>query len=155
MIFYLQEAFMSFDHFDVRDENENLVYSADREFFNFGKKLTVADAAGNVVASVQHVPFSIPCTYALTVGTREYDLTRQFAFFSRSYSIDELGWEIEGDFMGLDYEITKDGCRVAAVSSTWMLLGDRYALEVADPRDALIALLTVIAIDCCDEEHRG
>ncbi len=155
MIFYLKEAFMSFDHFDVWDENENLVYSADREFFNFGKKLTVADAAGNVVASVQHVPFSIPCTYALTAGTREYDLTRHFALFSRSYSIDELGWEVEGDFMGLDYEITKDGRRVAAVSRAWMTLGDRYALEVADPRDALIALLTVIAIDCCDEEHRG
>ena len=39
MIFYLKEEFLSFDHFDIWDENENLVYSADREFFNFGKKL--------------------------------------------------------------------------------------------------------------------
>ena len=41
MIFYLKEEFLSFDHFDIWDENENLVYSADREFFNFGKKLIV------------------------------------------------------------------------------------------------------------------
>lgn len=68
MIFYLKEEFLSFDHFDIWDENENLVYSADREFFNFGKKLIVQDASGRQVAAVQHVPFSLPCTYALTIG---------------------------------------------------------------------------------------
>ena len=31
--------------------------------------------------------------YALTIGGREYDLTRNFAFFSRSNSLDGLGWE--------------------------------------------------------------
>ena len=32
MIFYLKEEFLSFDHFDIWDENENLVYSADASF---------------------------------------------------------------------------------------------------------------------------
>ena len=54
MIFYLKEEFLSFDHFDIWDENENLVYSADREFFNFGKKLIVQDASGRQAAAVQH-----------------------------------------------------------------------------------------------------
>ena len=153
MIFYLKEEFMSFDHFDIWDEQEQLVYSADREFFNFGRKLVVQDACGRQVAEVQHVPFSLPCTYALRIGGREYDLTRNFALFSRSYSLDELGWEVEGDFMGLDYEITKNGSRVAAISRAFLTFGDRYALEITDPRDALVALRTVLAIDCCDEEH--
>ena len=140
MIFYLKEEFMSFDHFDIWDEQEQLVYSADREFFNFGRKLVVQDTSGQQVAEVQHVPFSLPCTYALRIGGREYDLTRNFALFSRSYSLDELGWEVEGDFMGLDYEITKNGIRVAAISRAFLTFGDRYALEIADPRDALVAL---------------
>ena len=55
--------------------------------------------------------------------------------------------------MSLEYEITKNGSRVASVSRAFLTLGDRYALEVADPRDALIALCVVLAIDCCDEEH--
>ena len=46
MIFYLKEEFMSFDHFDIWDEQEQLVYSADREFFNFGRKLVVQDTSG-------------------------------------------------------------------------------------------------------------
>ena len=133
MIFYLKEEFLSFDHFDIWDENDRLVYSADREFFNFGKKLIVQDASGRQVAAVQHRPFSLPCTYALSVGGRDYDLTRNFAFFSRSYSLDELGWEIEGDFMSLDYEITKNGSRIAAISHAFLTLGDRYALEGCQP----------------------
>ena len=41
MTFYLKEEFLSFDHFDIWDEQDQLVYSADREFFTFGKKLNV------------------------------------------------------------------------------------------------------------------
>ncbi len=47
----------------------------------------------------------------------------------------------------------KNGSRIAAISHAFLTLGDRYALEVANPQDALLALCTVLAIDCCDEEH--
>ena len=57
MIFYLKEEFLSFDHFDIWDENENLVYSAEREFFNFGKKLIVQDASGRQVDAELRVLF--------------------------------------------------------------------------------------------------
>lgn len=155
MFFYMKEEWLSFDHFDIWDEQDQLVYSADREFFNFGKKLVVHDAAGREAATVQHVPFSIPCTYELSFGTQVLELTRNFALFSRSYCIDELGWQIEGDFLGADYEITKDGRLVAAISHALPAWTDRYQLEVKDPQDAMPALLAVLAIDCCDEEHRG
>lgn len=115
MTFYLKEEFLSFDHFDIWDEQDQLVYSADREFFTFGKKLNVEDASGRQIAAIQHVPFSIPCTYVLTIEGQDYDLTRNFAFFSRSYSLDALGWEIEGDFMSLEYAITKNGATVASI----------------------------------------
>lgn len=155
MTFYLKEEFLSFDHFDIWDEQDQLVYSADREFFTFGKKLNVEDASGRQIAAIQHVPFSIPCTYVLTIEGQDYDLTRNFAFFSRSYSLDALGWEIEGDFMSLEYAITKNGATVASIQREFLTLGSRYALKVADPQDALLALCVVLAIDCCDEEHSG
>ena len=135
MTFYLKEEFLSFDHFDIWDEQDQLVYSADREFFTFGKKLNVEDASGRQIAAIQHVPFSIPCTYVLTIEGQDYDLTRNFTFFSRSYSLDALGWEIEGDFMSLEYAIMKNGATVASIQREFLTLGSRYALEVADPQD--------------------
>lgn len=78
MTFYLKEEFLSFDHFDIWDEQDQLVYSADREFFTFGKKLNVEDASGRQIAAIQHVPFSITCTYVLTIEGQDYDLTPEF-----------------------------------------------------------------------------
>lgn len=116
-------------------KTENLVYSADREFFNFGKKLIVQDASGRQVAAVQHVPFSLPCTYALTIGGREYDLTREFCCsFPAAILWTSWAGKIEGNFMSLDYEITQNGRRVAAISRAFLTLGDRYALEVSTRR---------------------
>lgn len=52
MTFYLKEEFLSFDHFDIWDEQDQLVCSADREFFTFGKKLNVEDASGRQIAAI-------------------------------------------------------------------------------------------------------
>ena len=129
MIFYLKEEFMSFDHFDIWDEQEQLVYSADREFFNFGRKLVVQDTSGQQVAEVQHVPFSLPCTYALRIGGREYDLTRNFALFSRSYSLDELGWEVEPAARRADVGQTDDPARDGRAENRAQHDGDRLPLR--------------------------
>ena len=57
--------------------------------------------------------------------------------------------------MSLEYAITKNDATVASIQREFLTLGSRYALEVADPQDALLALCVVLAIDCCDEEHSG
>ena len=67
--------------------------------------------------------------------------------------LQSLGWEVEGDFFGVDYAITKGSRTVARMEKAWPAFHDRYRLEIADPADAMAALCTVLAIDCCDEEH--
>lgn len=153
MIVYLQEKILSFDHFDIWDEQQNILFTADREFFNFGKKVTLSDATGHQIAAVQHIPFSIPSAFRLSIGTQELTLCRRFALFARRYTLEEFGWEVEGNFIGHDYEITQAGRRVAVVEKAWPAFHDRYALEVADPNNLLPAICTVIAIDCCDEQN--
>lgn len=94
-----------------------------------------------------------PSSWRRPGGTLELD--RHFSLFSRSYSIDSLGWEVEGDFFGVDYAITKGGQTVARMEKAWPAFHDRYRLEIADPADAMAALCTVLAIDCCDEHHQN
>ena len=64
MIYYLQEELFSFDHFDIWDEQDNVCFQVDREFLTWGKTLRVRDAQGRLCATVHHVPFSIPCSFA-------------------------------------------------------------------------------------------
>lgn len=67
MMLYLQEELFSLDHFDIWDEDGNVKYQVERELFQFGRKLVVADMQGREVCFVQHIPFSIPCAYELAV----------------------------------------------------------------------------------------
>ena len=155
MIYYLQEELFSFDHFDIWDEQDNVCFQVDREFLTWGKTLRVRDAQGRLCATVHHVPFSIPCSFELEMAGGTLALDRHFALFSRSYSIDSLGWEVEGDFFGVDYAITKGGQTVARIEKAWPAFHDRYRLEITDPADAMAALCTVLAIDCCDEHSNA
>ena len=113
MTLYLQEELFSLDHFDIWDEDGNVKYQVERELFQFGRKLVVADMQGREVCFVQHIPFSIPCAYELAVPGGSVQLDRHFSFFTQQYTIDELGWKVAGSFMSLDFEITQGDRRVA------------------------------------------
>ena len=153
MTLYLQEEVFSFDHFDIWDEDGNVRYQVERELFQFGRKLVVTDARGNEICYVQHIPFSIPCSYELALPDGSVQLDRHFSLFSQRYSIDSLGWAVEGNFMSLDFAITQSGRSVAYIQKAWPAFHDRYRLEIADPADELAALCVVLAIDVEAERH--
>ena len=155
MVFYLQEELFSFDHFDIWDERKHACFQVDREFLTWGRTLHVRDMQDRLCATVHHVPFSIPSCFELELAERTLELQRNFAFFSRSYSVEALGWEVEGNFMGVDYTITQDGREVAHIEKAWPAFHDCYRLEIADGADAMAALCIVLAIDCCDEDSRS
>ena len=153
MTLYLQEQIFSFDHFDIWDEDGNVKYQVERELFQFGRKLVVADMQGREVCFVQHIPFSIPCAYELAVPGGSVQLDRQFSFFTQQYSIDQLGWEVSGSFWNLDFSIIQAGRTVATIEKAFPAFHDRYRLEIEDPKDELTALCVVLAIDVEAERH--
>ena len=153
MTLYLQEQIFSFDHFDIWDEAGNVKYQVDRELFQFGRKLVVTDTQGREICFVQHIPFSVPCSYELAVPGGSVQLDRHFSLFSQRYSIDQLGWEVAGSFMSLDFAITQGDRLVARIEKAWPAFHDRYRLEVADEKDELTALCVVLAIDVEAERH--
>ena len=75
-------------------------------------------------------------------------ISKEFSFFKPKYDIDCNGWYIEGDFWEWDYRIIDaDDYQVATVSKELFNWTDTYAIDVYDPRDALYALMLVLAID--------
>ena len=79
------------------------------------------------------------------------EIKKEFTFLFPRYTIEGLGWEIDGSFMAHDYQITKRDRKIVTISKEWMTWGDSYELDIADPADELVALAVVIAIDCVTE----
>ena len=75
-------------------------------------------------------------------------ISKEFSLFHPRYHIECNGWQVDGDWLEWDYQITdRTGRPVATVSKELFNWTDTYVIDVADPRDALCALMLVLAID--------
>ena len=153
MKLYIKEKVFSWgDKFTVKDAYGEDKYIVEGEVFTFGKKLHVYDRAGREVAFIKQEIWSFLPRYYVFCGDRQIaEIKKEFTFLFPKYTIEGLGWEIDGSFMAHDYQITKQGRKIVTISKEWMTWGDSYELDIADPADELVALAVVISIDCVTE----
>ena len=155
MKLYIKEKVFSWgDQFTVKDDAGRDKYVVQGEVFTWGKKLHVYDMLGQEVAFIKQEIWSfLPRYYVFCGGRQVAQIRKEFTFLFPKYSIDGLGWEIDGSFMAHDYEITKAGRRIVTISKEWMTWGDSYELDILNPEDELVALAVVLTIDCVNESE--
>lgn len=157
MKLYIKQKIFSWkDKFYVRDEFGNDKYYVEGELFSLGKKLHIYDMSGNELALVQQKLLSfLPRYFVFTGGIQRAEIVKEFTFFRNKYRIDGLGWEVDGDFMDHDYEITHMGRPIVTINKEWFTWGDSYVLDIMDTADEVIALSVVLAIDCVIAAQRA
>ncbi len=157
MKLYIKEKVFSWgDKFTVKDEYGCEKYVVEGEVFSWGKKLHVWDLSGREVAFIKQEVWSFMPRFYVFCGDRQVaEIKKEFAFLFSKYSIEGLGWEIEGKFMAHDFEICKNGQRIVTITKEWMTWGDSYELDIADPQDEIVALAVVLTIDCVMESNSG
>ena len=150
MKLYIKEKVFSWgDKFTVKDEYGNDKYIVEGEVFTWGKKLHVYDMAGNEVAFIKQEVWSFLPRYYVFCGDKQVaEIKKEFSFIFPRYSIEGLGWEIDGKFMAHEYEITQNGRSIVSISKEWMTWGDSYELTISNPQDEIVALAVVLTIDC-------
>lgn len=157
MKLYIKEKVFSWgDKFTVKDEHGYDKYVVEGEVFTWGKKLHIYDMTGREVAFIKQEVWSfLPRFYVFCGGQQVAEIKREFTFLFPKYSIEGLGWEIDGSFLAHEYEITKGGRTIVTISKEWMTWGDSYELDIANPADETIALAVVLTIDCVMESGSG
>lgn len=155
-LYIRQKVFSWADRFTVKDAYGADRYTVEGELFSWGKKLHVYDSHGREAAFIQQKLWSFLPKYQVYVDGRQVaEIVKEFTFLFPRYSIEGLGWEIQGSFMAHDYEITKAGRAIVMIHKEWMTWGDCYELDISDPGDEIIALAVVLAIDCVMESSSG
>ena len=148
-LYIKQKVFSWGDQFAVRDAFGNEKYYVEGEIFSFGKKLHVYDRSQREVALIRQELWTWMPTYHVHAGGREVaQIRKEFSFLFPKYSIDGLGWEINGDFWNHEYAVTCGNRTIVTIEKEWMTWGDSYELNIADSADELIALAVVLTIDC-------
>ena len=137
-LIFKQRFFSWFDSYDIYDENGNPVYTVKGQL-SWGHCLHILDASGNHVGTVRERVLG-----EQYVGC----IQKAFSFFTPRFDIDCNGWQMRGNFMEWDYEVTEPcGALVARISKELFQWTDTYVIDIANPLDALAVLMLVLAID--------
>ena len=157
MKLYIKEKVFSWgDKFTVKDDFGQDKYIVQGEVFSWGKKLHIYDMAGREVLFIKQELWSFLPRYDVYRGDRHIArINKEFTFLFPRYTVDSVGWEIEGNFTAHDYRITEAGKIVVTICKEWMTWGDSYQLNILDPGDELLALAVVITIDSITESKSG
>ena len=146
-LLFKQRAFTWFDSYDIFDEAEDTVYTVQGRLA-WGHKLEISDAAGNYLGQVRQEVLTFRPRFSLFIGENCVgQLRKEFALFKPVFTLDCNGWEIEGNFWEWDYRVTEGSRIVMTVSKELFHWTDTYQMDIADPRDALLCLMIVLAID--------
>jgi len=148
-LLFKQRFFSWLDSYDIYDEEGRTVYTVKGKL-GWGHVLHILDAGVAHVATLKEVVLTfLKPKFELYVGENRVGvITKEVTFFKPRFTIDFNGWSVSGSFWEWDYSILDGGGNtVAVVSKDVWNWTDTYAIEVADPADALYALMVTLAID--------
>lgn len=154
-LLFKQRFFSWLDSYDVYYENGDVAYTVKGQL-SWGKCLKIFDAQGDHVGTVEQKIFTFLPKFNLYRGEELFStLCKEFTFFTPRYYFDGGPcWEMEGDFFGWDYSLTdREGNSVAVISKELWNWTDTYSIVVHDPKNALTALMSVIAIDAVQAQQ--
>ena len=156
MKLYIKQHIFTFgDKFSIYDNAGNECYYVEGEIFTFGKKLHLYDLNDNELSYIEQQLLTFLPRYSVwRNGCEIAEIVKEFTFFCNKYTINGLGWEVDGDFLDHDYEITHNGTSIASVCKEWFTLGDAYEINIYPGVDVVTALSVVLVIDACIEAQR-
>ena len=116
---------------------------------SWGHLLRIYDANGREVGYIKEKVLTFLPKFEMYIGQSYAGcISKEFSFFKPKFNIDYNGWHVDGDLFEWDYTILNSaGQGVAKVSKQLWNWTDTYTIDIADQKDAVYALMLVLAID--------
>lgn len=147
-LYIKQKVFSWGAKFRIYDEYENDRYSVEGEVFTLGKKLHLYALDRKELAYIHQKLWSfLPKYFINRDGEDIAQVIKEFTFFRQKYTVEGLGWTVEGNFWAHEYQIRSESGVIAAISKHWFAWGDTYEIDIADGVDEVLALSVVLIID--------
>lgn len=153
MILYIKQKVFSFtDSYNVFDENLQPIYKVSSEFLSFLSKIHLYDMYDNELFFIKKKLSFIFAEYDIYKGDLLFaEIRREFSLFRPRLTVTSAygNYEIQGDFLSMDFDIIYNGTLLGTISKEWLSFGDSYRLNVANSENAAFFSALVIAIDNC------
>ena len=134
---------------EITDAEENVVYRAETKFPSLHDKTEIYDAAGRPVAHMERKVFTLHERHFVTMadGTA-FELSNELFHIIRDITnIEGLGWQLQGNILGLNFELYDENGEIIAVLAQKMLsLHDKYCVDIYRPQyeQTVVAILVTL-----------
>lgn len=155
-LLFKQRFFSWFDSYDIYDEQGAPVFTVKGKL-SWGHCLEIFNAAGDHVGTVKEEILTFLPRFAIYVnGQYRGQIKKEFTFFKPVFHLDCNQWRVEGDFFQWNYQVVDAyGGPVMQASKQLFNWTDTYVIDIADPKNTLLSLMIVLAIDAakCSENN--
>ena len=150
-----EKVFAIGDDFWIEDGDGNKVYKVNGKAVRLRDTFILEDADGNEVSKIQEKKLSIRDKMTIERGETKATVRKRLVGIRDHYIIEVDGGEdlkAHGNIVDHEYEIERDGAKVAQVSKKWFRVRDTYGIQLAQGQD--VPLILAISV-CVDEMARG
>lgn len=147
-LLFKQRLFSWLDSYDVYNEYGETAFTVEGKLA-WGHKLEVLDPSGRHLGTVKEEVLTFLPRFALYLG-EEYigQIKKELTFFKPRFTLDCRDWQVSGDWLEWDYQVTDgQGRTVMTASKELFHWTDTYVMDIERDEDALLCLMIVLAID--------
>jgi uncharacterized protein YxjI len=150
-----EKIFAIGDDFWIEDADGNKVFKVNGKAVRLRDTFILEDAHGNELSKIQENKLSVRDKMTIESGSTQATVHKRLVGIRDHYVIDVDGGEdltAHGNIVDHEYEIERDGEKIAEVSKKWFRVRDTYGVQLAQGQDVpLILAITV----CVDQMARG
>ncbi len=151
-----EKMFAIGDDYWVEDEGGERVFKVNGKALRLRDTFVLEDPAGNEVACIQEKKLAIRDTMTISLGGREAKVHKRLVGVRDRYLVDfDEGDDFlaKGNFVDHEYEIERDGDKVAEVSKKWFRVRETYGVEMNADQDPALILAITVCIDAMARAH--
>jgi uncharacterized protein YxjI len=138
------------DDYWIEDESGNKAFHVDGKAMRVRDTWKLDDAAGNEVATIREKKLTIRDKIKIEYEGKEATVRKKVLGWGQQFHVEVEGsgdLVIKGDIVGHEYNVKRDGDKIAEISKKWFHVRDTYGVEVEDERDAVLILAVTVAVE--------
>lgn len=156
--FRMQEKLLSIgDDSWIEDESGAKVFKVNGKVARVRDTWELEDANGTTLARIRERKLSVRDKIGIELGDGTSATVKKALVGIRDrFHIEVDGGEdlkAHGNIVDHEYEIERDGDKVAEISKKWFRFRDTYGVEVEAGTDPVLILAITVAIDALAEDH--
>ncbi len=150
-----QDLFSIGDDHWIEDADGNKAYRVNGKAVRFRDTWVLEDAHGNDVAKIREKKLTVRDAIKIETGGQEYKVKKALVGIRDRFVIETDGKNLKahGNIVDHEYEIERDGHKVAEISKKWFRIRDTYGVEVRADVDPALILSITVAIDSLSHHH--